>query len=400
MSTPKNDADGAIVVPLLDLRAQYAPLEAEIMGELREICARQQFILGPHVQRLEQEIAAYSQCRFGIGVSSGTDALILALMALGIGPGDEVVTSSYTFFATGGAIARVGARPLFCDIDSVSFNLAPGRVSELLAEIADVRDGVAIDRATGGRIRAMIPVHLYGQCADMDELLEISKRYGLHVIEDAAQAIGAEYSGARRAGSMGDIGCFSFFPSKNLGAFGDAGLCTTNDPVLAERMRILRTHGMHPKYHHSMIGGNFRLDEIQAAVLSVKLGHLDQWTSARQVNAREYDVAFAQARARGVPIDTPAALPGRRHIYNQYVLRVERRDALREYLAQARIGTEVYYPIPLHAQACFAYLGMPPHACPEAMRAAADSVALPIYPELTAAQKRHVIDSVLSFYGS
>ena len=386
-----------ISVPLLDLQAQYRTMDTEIMETIRRVCDSQRFILGPSVDELEREIAAYSQAKFGIGVSSGTDALLLALMALEIGSGDEVITTPYTFFATGGAIARLGARPLYCDIDPASYNLSPAAVESYLKEVADASGDRVINRRTGGTIRAMIPVHLYGQCADMDALLDIAKRYRLRVIEDAAQAIGSESPGKRRAGSMGDVGCFSFFPSKNLGAFGDGGMCTANDPALAERMKILRAHGSKPKYYHSFIGGNFRLDELQAAILLVKLKHLDAWSAARQKNAAFYDAAFARA-GLGWKVVTPVAVPGHRHIYNQYVIRVERRDALREHLTAAGIGTEVYYPVPLHAQPCFAYLGGRPEDCPESMKAAAETVAIPIYPELSELQKQYVVDTITRFY--
>jgi len=261
-----------------------------------------------------------------------------------------------------------------------------------------MKGGKLIRRKTGGHVKAMIPVHLYGQMADMDPLLEISRRFSLRVVEDAAQAIGSEYPSGRRAGSLGDIGCFSFFPSKNLGAFGDGGMCTTNDPELAERMTIMRVHGGKPKYYHSVIGGNFRLDELQAAVLLLKLKHLDAWTAARQENARYYDNALSKA-GLGNNVSTPVALPGYRHIYNQYVLRVAQRDALRDHLAKAHVGTEIYYPVPLHMQKCFSDLSYRPEDCPESARAAAETIAIPIYPELTDAQKQHVIESIRKFYG-
>ncbi len=325
-------------VPLLDLKAQYAPIEAEVMAALREVCSSQRFILGPQVEQLEQRVAQYSQCRFGIGVSSGTDALLVALMALDIGPGDAVITTPYTFFATGGTIARTGAKPLFCDIDPITFNLSPAQVDALISQRCVMREGRLIERASGSVVKALMPVHLFGQMADMDALMTIARQYDLRVIEDAAQAIGAELPDGRRAGTIGDIGCFSFFPSKNLGAFGDGGLCTANDSALAERLKVLRAHGGKPKYHHAVIGGNFRLDEIQAAVLLVKLKYLDEWTRARQRNAAYYDQCFAAADLRE-RITTPRCLSGNRHIYNQYVLRVERRDELRKFLTERQIGT-------------------------------------------------------------
>jgi dTDP-4-amino-4,6-dideoxygalactose transaminase len=294
MSPPESAP--AMQVPLLDLKPQYQPLAARIQAAIERVCATQHFILGPAVRELEASVAGYCQCRHGIGVSSGTDALLLALMALGIGAGDAVVTSPFTFFATAGTIARTGARPLFCDIDPVTFNLSPTAVSQLLEGQCERRAGDLIHRESGARVRAIMPVHLYGQVADMERLMETAGRYGLRVIEDAAQAIGAADAQQRRAGSFGDVGCLSFFPTKNLGAFGDAGMCVTNDAALAERMEVLRVHGGKPRYYHALIGGNFRIDELQAAVLNVKLPHLDEWTAARQRNAAFYDAAFARAR--------------------------------------------------------------------------------------------------------
>jgi dTDP-4-amino-4,6-dideoxygalactose transaminase len=386
-----------INVPLLDLKAQHARIEREVMEAVHDVCANQRFILGPSVEELERRVAEYSQCRHGIGVSSGTDALLVALMALGVGPGDEVITSPYSFFATAGAIARLGARPIFCDIDPSTYNLSPEAVETFIRKHAVLRGGQLFNRKTWGRIKVLLPVHLYGQTADMAPLLEIAKANALKVVEDAAQAIGSEYVGGKRAGSIGDIGCFSFFPSKNLGAFGDGGMCTTNDPALAERMKTLRAHGSKPKYYHAMIGGNFRLDELQAAVLLIKLKYLDGWTAERQQNAQFYDTMFA-AMGLGGRVQLPAVACGARHIFNQYVLRVERRDELKQHLAAGRIGTEVYYPVPLHAQQCFAYLGYAPEDCPESVRASQQTLAIPIYPELSHAQKQHVMDEVAAFY--
>lgn len=386
-----------IEVPLLDLKGQYQQIREEVMERIARVCEGQRFILGPSVKELEQRIAEYSQCRYGIGTSSGTDALLLALMALEVGAGDEVITSPYTFFATGGVIARLGARPLFCDIDPVTYNIQPAAVEELIAKQCECRGVKLVNRVGGGVVKAIVPVHLFGHMADMDPLMEIARRHGLGVIEDAAQAIGSEYKDGRRAGGIGDVGCFSFFPSKNLGAFGDAGMCTTGDPALAERLEVLRVHGGKPKYHHGSIGGNFRIDELQAAVLLVKLKYLDGWTERRRENARYYDAAFAQAGV-GAHVRTPAALPGYRHIYNQYVIRVERRDELRRRLAAARIGTEIYYPISLHRQKCFEYLGYGPEEFPESTRAADETLAIPIYPELTPAQQQYVVDTIAGFY--
>ena len=391
MNTPKK-----LHVPLLDLKPQYHALKAELDAALLEVAASQMFILGPATRALEEEVAAYSQARFGIGVSSGTDALLVALMALDIGRGDEVLTSPYTFFATGGTVARTGARPVWIDIDPVTFNIDVARLWDFVENRCEVRDGTLVNRATGGIVKAIMPVHLYGQSADMGPIVNLANRYRLHVIEDAAQAIGAEYPGGHRVGALGDIGCFSFFPTKNLGAFGDAGLCVTNDEALAAKLRMLRVHGMEPKYYHALIGGNFRIDEMQAAVLRVKLRHLDEWHAGRQRNAAFYNSAFAAAGLEGRVV-TPVAQPGCRHIYNQYVIRVPERDRLRAYLAECGIGTEVYYPVPLHMQECFAYLGYQPQDCPESARAARETLALPIFPELTEEQLQHVVDSIAAF---
>ncbi len=384
-------------VPLLDLKAQFAQIRAEVMPLIEQVCASQQFILGEQVRGLEEEVARYCGASFGVGVSSGTDALLLAVMALGIGSGDEVVTSPFTFFATAGTIARAGARPVFCDIDPVTFNLSPSAVQTFIERDCVASGAGLSNRATGGRIKAIMPVHLYGQSADMDPLMALARRYGLKVIEDAAQAIGTEYKNGARVGSIGDVGCFSFFPSKNLGAFGDAGLCTTKDADLAERMRVLRVHGGKPKYFHALIGGNFRIDELQAAVLRVKLKYLDGWTEARQRNAAFYERAFSGA-ALGNRVVTPRAAAGQRHIFNQYIVRVHERDALKRFLADRSIGTEIYYPVPLDRQECFAYLGYEPGSFPESERAARETLALPIYPELTEEQLRHVAASVAEFF--
>lgn len=390
-------SDTEIQVPLLDLKAQFKTIENEIMPSITEVCQNQYFILGPSVKELEQKIADYSQCGFGIGVSSGTDALVIALMSLEIGAGDEVITTPYTFFATAGAIARVGARPLFCDIDPVTYNISAESVQKLITEKCKLEDGVLINKDTGGKVRMILPVHLYGQMADMKPLMEIAKENNLYVVEDAAQAIGSANADNQRAGSVGDIGCFSFFPSKNLGAFGDGGMTTTNNAELAERLRIMRVHGSKPKYYHSLIGGNFRLDEIQAAVLLVKFKHLDGWTKQRQINADEYTKLFESANL-GDKVKTPVAVDGYRHIYNQYVLRVEERDKLRSFLADNKIGSEVYYPVPLHVQDCFKYLGYKQGDCPESEAAANETVAVPIYPELSTQQKEYVVSKISEFY--
>jgi dTDP-4-amino-4,6-dideoxygalactose transaminase len=384
-------------VPLLDLKPQYQPLAAEIQAAIEKVCASQGFILGPAVKELEVSIAAYSQCRFGIGVSSGTDALLLALMALEIGAGDAVITSPFTFFATAGTIARTGAVPLFCDIDPDTFNLSPQSLQGFIDSQCERRDGQLVVRNRGTRVKALMPVHLYGQMSDMTALMKIAQANGLRVIEDAAQAIGSEDAHGRRACSYADVGCLSFFPTKNLGAFGDAGMCVANDPALAERLDILRVHGGRPKYFHSFIGGNFRLDELQAAVLNVKLKHLDEWTAGRQRNAAFYDGAFARADL-GRAIQTPVPAKGDRHIYNQYIIRARDRDLLRQHLTAGGVGSEIYYPVPLHQQKCFAYLGHRAGDFPESERAAEETLALPIFPELTETQLQYVVDTIAAFY--
>lgn len=360
-------------VPLLDLKAQYASIKAEVDAAIQEVMESQHFILGPKVEQCEQAVAAYSNCAHGVGVSSGSDALLVCLMAENIGPGDEVLTTPYTFFATAGAIARVGATPVFVDIDPVTYNL---NAADLEAKVTP-------------RTRAIIPVHLYGQMADMDGVMGVAARHNLVVIEDAAQAIGAEYRG-RRAGSIGTYGCFSFFPSKNLGAAGDGGMVVTNDPQRAERLKILRGHGSKPKYYHKLVGGNFRLDALQAAIVTAKLKHLDAWTAARQANARRYDELL---RASGAPVGLPVVRESR-HIFNQYVIRVQNRDEVQAGLAKRGVGTEVYYPVPMHLQECFAGLKLAAGSFPESERAAQETLALPVHPELTAEQAAHVVDSI------
>jgi dTDP-4-amino-4,6-dideoxygalactose transaminase len=375
------DKTAGVPVPLLDLKAQYATIREEVRAAVDRVMESQGFIMGPEVTGLEEEVAAYSQVRYGIGMSSGTDALLAALMALDLGPGDEVVTTPYTFFATAGAISRLGATPVFVDIDPLTYNIDPAR----------------IEGAITPRTRAIMPVHLFGQMADMDPIMEIAAQRDLVVIEDAAQAIGAEYKG-RRAGSIGHMGCFSFFPSKNLGGFGDGGMTVTNDPVLAEKLDILRKHGSKPKYYHKIVGGNFRLDAIQAAVLRVKLQYLDQWTAGRQRNAAIYRRLLAEAGVEAAGVALPLEMPQVRHIYNQFVLRVPRRDALMAYLKQRQIGTEVYYPVPMHLQECFASLGYHNGDFVESERAALETVALPIYPELTEEMQASVVGAIAEFY--
>ena len=377
-------------VPLLDLRAQYATLKEEIMVVTQEVYESQQFILGSKVKELEDKVAAYCGCSYAVGVSSGTDALLISLMTAGVGSGDLVVTTPFTFFATVGSIARVGAAPLFVDIDRATYNMDPSKLASTMA---------GLGAAERSRVKAVMPVHLFGQCADMEPILETARKYNLVVIEDAAQAIGAEiaFKGgvSKRAGSMGEYGCFSFFPSKNLGAFGDGGMVTTNSKDLYERLIIMRNHGAKPKYYHRVIGGNFRLDALQAAILIVKLKYLDQWTAGRQRNAKTYRELFLKAGLSEVTLPVEKE---KRHIYNQFVIRLKgKRDELREFLNAQGIGTEVYYPLSLHVQDCFKYLGHRPEDFPESMDAAATTLALPIYPELTREQLELVVQKIKEF---
>jgi dTDP-4-amino-4,6-dideoxygalactose transaminase len=360
-------------VKLLDLEAQYQPLRAEILAAITRVCDSQRFILGPEVDALERELAAHLGAAHAIAVSSGTDALLAAFMSLGLGPGDEVITSTFSFFATAGCVARVGATPVFVDIDPITFNLDPALVRQALTP----------------RTKAIVPVHLYGLSADMDPILEIAIDKGIPVIEDAAQAIGATDK-SRPAGTMGTIGCFSFFPSKNLGAFGEGGLITTNDARIAGEIRLLRNHGAEPKYFHKRIGGNFRLDALQAAVLRVKLPHLERWTSLRQRNAERYKTLVESAGLTD-RIILPSSPVDRRHIFNQYVIRVPERDRVRRLLDDRGIGTEVYYPVPFHLQECFSSLGYRRGDFPQAEAAADAVLALPIYPELTIEQQSAVV---------
>jgi dTDP-4-amino-4,6-dideoxygalactose transaminase len=367
-------------VPLLDLQGQHQELREELLAAVTRVFESQRFVLGDEGRALETEIAAYTQTKHAIGCASGSDALLLALMALNIKAGDEVITTPFTFFATGSAITRLGARPVFVDIDPLTYNIDPD----------------AVAHAITSRTKAIMPVHLYGQCVDMDALLQIAEPHQIPIVEDAAQAIGAEDTG-RRAGSLGVIGCFSFYPSKNLGGAGDGGMMTTNDPSLNERLKTLRVHGGLVEYRHAEVGINSRLDELQAAVLRVKLKYLDRWSNQRRVNAQRYDELF-QDRGLEFTIVTPFVREEARHIFHQYVLRVPNyRDDLVKHLAENGIGTGIYYPIPLHLQECFAFLGYREGDCPEAERAAKETVALPIFPELTESQQRHVVDSLVSF---
>lgn len=360
-------------VPLLDLTAQYRSIRDEIEAALVPVLASQRFILGPVVEACEEAVARYCGSRYGVGVSSGTDALLVALMAERIGPGDEVITTPYSFFATAGVIARVGATPVFVDIDPVTLNIDPGRIAARVTP----------------RTRAVIPVHIFGQMAAMDPVMEIAEAHGLVVIEDAAQAIGAEHGG-RRAGSTGHYGCFSFFPTKNLGGFGDGGMVVTDDPARARTMRTLRVHGEGTRYHHGIVGGNFRLDALQAAVVRAKLPHVDGWSEARRANAARYGRLLGDfAGEHPSLLRLPATVTGR-HIFNQYVVRVADRDLVREQLSAAGIDTAIYYPVPLHLQECFAGLGYSRGDLPESERAVDHALALPVYPELEGPQIDHV----------
>lgn len=367
-------------VPLLDLQGQYQELREELLSAVTRVMDSQRFVMGNEGRALETELAEYCTTQFAVGCASGSDALLLALMALDLKAGDEVITSPFTFFATGSAITRLGARPVFVDIDPLTYNIDPQAVAEAITP----------------RTKAIIPVHLYGQCADMDALAQVAETHQVPIVEDAAQAVGAEDTG-RRAGSIGLVGCFSFYPSKNLGGAGDGGMLTTNDPELASRLKTLRVHGGAEEYRHTEVGINSRLDELQAAVLRVKLKHLDSWSDQRHENARRYD-QLVQEHPPQFEITTPFVREEARHIFHQYVVRVPRyRDDLVKHLAENGVGTGIYYPIPLHLQECFAFLGYRKGACPEAERAASETLALPIFPELTESQQRHVVDSLVSF---
>lgn len=382
-------------VPLLDLKAQLSGIRDDILDAVTEVIDSTQYIMGPQIEALESLIAEYSGVSHAIGVSSGTDALLLALMALEVGPGDFVITSDFSFFATAGVVARLNATPVFVDIDPISFNIDPQKLEHVL---------VRMSPAQRQKIKAIIPVHLYGQCADMVALLALAEQYHIPVIEDAAQAIGAEYEyqgTTKRAGSMGEMGCFSFFPSKNLGGMGDGGMVVTNDEALAHTLKLKRVHGENAEYQHAVIGGNFRLDPMQASILSVKLRHLDQWHVARQRNAEHYCYLFRQDNLEHVQLPQavhPAQKLTNYHIYNQYVLRVAHRKELQAFLADHQIAARVYYPIPFHLQECFRHLGYQKGDFPESEKAAEEVLALPIYPELTAAMQEYVVATIREFY--
>ncbi len=383
MKPVADDSTTWIEVPLFDTQRQQVELRDELLAALAKVCDSGRFVLGPDCVELEKSLAAYCQAPHALGCASGSDALLLALMAFDVGPGDEVLMPSYTFFATAGAAWRLGAKPVFVDIDPVTYNIAPA----------------LIEAAITPRTKAIIPVHLYGQCADMAAIGSIAKRHGIAVIEDACQAIGAEFDG-RRAGAWGDIGCFSFYPTKNLGGIGDGGLMTCASDALAAKLRILRVHGERQRYHHQLVGFNSRLDSLQAAALNVKLPYLDRWTSQRAANAARYTGLFTQAGLHE-HVGLPTAAARGRHVWNQYVVRVPdgKRDALREHLTARKIGTQIYYPVPLHLQECFAALGVGPGSLPETERAALETLALPIFPELTVDEQRAVVAGVAAFYG-
>ena len=362
-------------VPLLDLKAQYATIREEIRAAIDEVMDSQHFVLGPKVTALEQQIAAYSGTKYAVGVASGSDALLLALMALDVGPGDEVITTPYTFFATASAVSRLGATPVFVDIHPRTYNIDPDGIEEKITD----------------RTRAILPVHLFGQMADMDPIMEMAEKHGVKVVEDAAQSIGATYK-ERKAGAIGKVGCFSFFPSKNLGGCGDGGMVVTNEEDVAERIRVLRVHGSKPKYYHQMVGINSRLDALQATVLSTKLNYLEGWSAARRRHAAFYDAAFSDAN-----VETPYIEPFNVSIYNQYILRIACRDELIAHLKKHGIGCEIYYPVPLHLQACYQHLGYREGDFPESERASRETLALPVYPELTEMQQECVVSRIKAF---
>jgi dTDP-4-amino-4,6-dideoxygalactose transaminase len=377
-------------IPLLDLKAQYETIKEEVIAATMEVYESQRFILGPKAEELERKIAAYTQARYAVGVSSGTDALLISMMSAGIGPGDLVVTSPYTFFSTAGSIARLGAIPVFVDIDHLTYNIDSEKLEKRISTMS------AEERS---RLKAIVPVHLFGQCADMDSIIAVAKSLGIVIIEDAAQAIGAEYNSSdgslKRAGSVGNYGCFSFFPSKNLGSFGDGGMVTTSDEEAFQRLKIMRAHGSQPKYYHKLIGGCFRLDDLQAAILLVKFNYLDRWTEKRRENAYTYRELFAK---RGIEeIELPFENKGR-HIYNQFVIKIShKRDELKRYLTNQGIGCEIYYPVPLHIQECFRYLGYRAEDCPVSIEAAAKTIALPVYPELRYEQIEYIVEKIGTF---
>jgi dTDP-4-amino-4,6-dideoxygalactose transaminase len=385
-------------VPLLDLQAQYATIKDKVRAAVDEIFESQRFVLGAQGAALEEEIAKYCGVPYAIGVASGTDALLLSLKALGVGPGDAVITVPFTFFATAGVIVNLGARPIFVDIEKAGFEMDPEQLSTFFTRECTYSSVTqkTIHNASNATIKAILPVHLYGQCADMDEILAIAGRFNLPVVEDACQAIGASYKN-RKAGAIGTLGCFSFFPSKNLGGAGDGGMVIASDQKLADRIRLLRLHGMNPKYYHSIVGFNSRLDELQAAILRVKLPYLDSWSAGRNENAKKYEQEFNAAGLLS-EITPPVILPQRSHIFHQYVIRCKQRDELQAHLKAAGIGTDVYYPVSLHEQECFLSLGYAPSDMPQSYAASKDVLALPVYPELSDAQRHYVVECIAEFY--
>jgi dTDP-4-amino-4,6-dideoxygalactose transaminase len=395
----------AMRVPLLDFSEQYRALGVSIRGAIDDVLASGRFILGPKVEAFEKAMCVYCNMPHAVGVSSGTDALLAILMALGIGRGDAVITTPYTFFATAGCLARVGARPLFADIDRETYNIRPSAIQECVEKNCQPDADGTWKTKRGEKVRAIVPVHLFGLCCEMDALLEVAERYRLVLIEDAAQAIGAEFPFPERiakAGTMGEVGLFSFYPSKNLGAAGDAGMVVCGDEKLAQKLRTFREHGMEPRYFHYVIGGNFRIDEIQAAILAVKLPYLEKWAAARRAAGDFYGAELARTGLTE-RIATPAE-PYREHgltnhhVYHQYVIRAPMRDALREYLSKREIETAIYYPLGLHEQKCFTYLGYKKGDFPETERAARETLALPIYPEISREAQRYVVDAIAEFY--
>jgi dTDP-4-amino-4,6-dideoxygalactose transaminase len=391
-------------VPLLDLSQQYRTLADPIRIEIEQVLSSQRFILGPKVKQFEEAIARFCQIPYAIGVSSGTDALLAILMALRIAPGDAVITPAYTFFATAACVSRLGARPMFVDIDPATYNISPVALRQFLENQCERRGNALVVRKSAERVRAVIPVHLFGLCCDMHEIHTLSEEFGVPVIEDAAQAIGAEYpfsSGTRMAGTMSMAGFFSFYPSKNLGAAGDAGLVVCGDEQLAEKIRAMREHGMQPRYYHSVIGGNFRLDEIQAAILNVKLPHLHDWAAARRAAADFYREEFSDAELTEtvtLPVEPYRGRAKQHHVFHQYVIRTPDRDALRQHLAKQEIGTEIYYPLGLHRQACFQDLGYKKEDLPDTEQATKETLALPMYPELSREAQRYVVRAIAQFF--
>ncbi len=393
-------------VPLLDLSAEYSALAEAIRARIDEILSTQRFILGPNLEHFEREIENSTGSQYAVGVSSGTDALLIVYMALGLGPNDAVITTPYSFFATAGCVARLGALPLFVDIDRATYNLSPVRLREFLEQQCERRGEKAIHKATGKTVRAIVPVHLFGLCCEMNEIMALAEQYSIPLVEDAAQALGAEYpgrSGIRQAGTMGDYGTFSFYPSKNLGAAGDAGLVTCQMEDRAQQLRVLREHGMEPRYYHHIIGGNFRLDEIQAAILDLKLPFLPAWSARRREAADFYGQRFRDAglaNSISLPAEPWRGQVESHHIYHQYVIRTKRRDALREFLQQKEIGTAIYYPLGLHMQPALSYLGHGEGSYPETESAAAETLALPIYPEISRDAQSYVVESIAAFFRS